>query len=706
MNAVRGDNRRGMSRTTVRIAGVTAAVLAAVALVVWWTWPGDDERAAAPPQVAAAPAAPASTAPAKGVRVGGGRRRSADEKTPDSNVQQAPPARLLVRVQGARGPLEPVAGAAVYVMDASGSDWRAVTANAGTARFDELPAGKTVVHTEIAGKKVFDRTVEVKSGEEQSLDVVAMRVGVVRGIVRDPDGRPVDTGWVRLVNGGPGTFAAGYNGNTGDDGGFEVADVPCGGTFTLMAGAPGWADSAPIEGVRLEGDPPSATREVVLQRLSSLVVRLVGPSGEDVGAAVWLDGRNALPRRASGNEYFRDSLMPGDHTITIEPKAFPKAIRQFSVAPGERADVEVRLEAGVAIEGVVVDDNGAPVANATVIAGPAAAANADADALGRRALRMHRGSESTAQTGTDGAFRLERLSPGEYALSAATESAASGAFVTVVAPASGIRVPVVAIASVRFHVVGDGDIGGIRSVRVSECPAGAPPNRAWRDTYCVMRGGADDTGAGQWVSVYSISQNARALMICGDDYAPVVVAFTPVPGRTVDLGDIHVASGLSLKGRVVATDGSPVGGVQVSAMLALGATRQCVAGNDGTFVLEHLARGPVVVRAAKEGLMGVAVLDVGHDAPKAEVVVRTVGVLEGVVRDGRGAAVARADVRVRYGFADADDEMGAWQYLTTGGDGRFATPLIAGRCLVSAGGAWVTADVAEGGKATVTLEKP
>jgi hypothetical protein len=658
-----------------------------------------DEAATAPRPPETSPAA----APVKGVRADAASRRvrrPAESPAADT-APKGPTGSLLVRVKGSgptRSGLAPLEGAAVYVIDATDADWRAVTAEAGSARFEDLPAGATVVRVETSGRKAVERKVVLKAGEEETVDVLAFRVGTLRGIVRDPDGRPADTAWVHLAN------AVATDVVTNDDGSFEITDAPCGGSFTLTAGAPEWADAEPIEGIRLEGEPPAATRDVVLRRLSSVVLRIVDPSGHPVDAKVWVDGPSVDVRHRGTGEYVRDRIAPGAHTVTASSDAFPKATRSFTVAAGASADVEVRFEAGAAIEGLVVDAAGAPVPNAYVIVGRAADAadRIDAIALSRQTGRMTAGSEPGVATGADGTFRLGRLTEGDYTLSAATESAATAEAVGAHAPATGVRLVFAPLTRVSFRLVRTEEESG--SFTVTECAAGAAPNRAGTplQRFSMRRG----LNGRETVVTQIVSPGATALWICADVFAPVVVPFTPRPGELTDLGDVRVEAGLSLRGRVVGTDGKPVRGAQVVAPVGSLLRPRAVSADDGTFALEHLAPGPVVVRAAADALLGVAVLDVRRDAPPGDVVVRAPGVVHGTVRNADGTAAVSVEVAVRHAFADASDDAFEVRAATSGAEGRFKAVVAAGRCLVSAGGAWVRADVAEGGEASVTLEKP
>jgi hypothetical protein len=585
----------------------------------------------------------------------------------------------------------------VYVIDARDGDWRAVTATAGSARFDELPAGKTVVHVEVKGRKALDKTVSLVAGEETSVDVLAFVVGAIRGTVRDPDGRTVDDAWVRA---GSDAHSGGVDTVTNDDGTFEIADVPFGVDLTLTAGAPEWADAEPVNGVRPDGDPPVAVRDLTLRRHASLVIRVLDTEGRPADARVTIDGSTNMVRERGTGEFARERIAPGAHTVAAKPANLPEVRQTVTLAAGETTDVALRLIKGEAIEGVVVDANGAPVGDATVIAGPAA--EAEPASLVLRAARISSRSEVSTQSADDGSFRLEHLAAGDYALSAAGDLCASASFVAAHAPSSGNRIQVSPTSRITFRVVGSDTT--VKGIGVSACAPGAPPNRSAGGAAFIPRYTTEEGGVRLQIS--GLLHEVRALSICGETFAPVVVAVTPVAGAATDLGDIHVDAGLPLKGRVVATDGKPVAGVQVAARLSAAGWRWCKSADDGTFALEHLAPGPVVLRAAADGLLGVAVLDVRRDAPPADVVVHALGVVHGTVRNADGTPAVGARVTVRHAFADASDDAFEASGAMSSAEGRFNAVVAAGRCLASAGGAWVRADVAEGGEATVTLEKP
>jgi hypothetical protein len=314
---------------------------------------------------------------------------------------------------------------------------------------------------------------------------------------------------------------------------------------------------------------------------------------------------------------------------------------------------------------------------------------------------MTLGTEFHVQSGADGTFRLGTLAEGDYALTAATESAGSAAAAFVHAPATGVRLVVTPLTRVTLRLVVADDVTLVGKFSVGECAADAAPNRVRANRLRVtMRPGATPR---ETVVTATVSRDARALWICNDQGAPVVVPFAPRAGELTDIGEVRVNSGLTFRGRVVAQDGSPVGGAEVEARIAPYMRWTTKSAADGTFALAHLAAGPAAVYAQADGQFGAAVVDVSADAPRSDVRLRVVGTLKGLVRGPDGAPVAGVAVSVRHWFVDDADGDGRSLPAVTDAEGRFAKAVAPGRCLVSAGGDSVRADVPEGGEAAVTV---
>ena len=99
-----------------------------------------------------------------------------------------------------------------------------------------------------------------------------------------------------------------------------------------------------------------------------------------------------------------DDVPPGRHTVTVGARgAKPRLIEGVELRAGEATDLgRIALESGLTLEGTVVDREGAPVAEATVLAG--AQLLGDGRRLGSTALQ--------AKTDPRGRFSLEGIAPG------------------------------------------------------------------------------------------------------------------------------------------------------------------------------------------------------------------------------------------------------------------------------------------------------
>src|SRR6185295_1163900 len=171
---------------------VAALLVSCVAAALWLASRDADD---APPRIDA-PSTPktAHVAPTKARRA-----NPAVVAAPD-----APHATLLVRVV-AVSTRAPLAGAAVYVTDGAGDDWRAETSADGASRFDELAPGDVVVHAEAARRVSADRRVALPDGATENVELALDDAVAVEGSVVDADtGIAIPGAVVRLVHRGVG----------------------------------------------------------------------------------------------------------------------------------------------------------------------------------------------------------------------------------------------------------------------------------------------------------------------------------------------------------------------------------------------------------------------------------------------------------------------------------------------------------------------
>jgi protocatechuate 3,4-dioxygenase beta subunit len=768
----RGENDRGMSRFSVRHVVVAAFVLLAAGAAAFWLRDAETStNADAPPSVETPP--PAKTqhaAPAKARRTKSGVATSPD----------APRAAVVVRVIGSTNRAA-IDGAAVYVTDGDGDDWRAETDAEGAARFDELAVGQATVHAEAKNRVSANRTAVLVEGANKVVEVelddaVAVegtvvdaesgaalaaatvqffardvsggpkvatdetkadaqgrfrfadapaagvvnvtasasdhsrgscltalpaaggavarvdfrldRTGTLRGVVRDPDGRPVDGAWVhvawRQTAGAEGGDAV-----TDESGAFVVHDVRVGDPLRVTAGAPGWSDSAPLDVPMFARGAMDRAVDVALRRCATLVVRVLEPSGVVVaGATASLDGSWAFASNAD-HSLVRKDVAPGTHALVVRAAGFPELAREVVIAEGERAEVVVQLVAGVSVSGVVVDETGNPVVGASVWV-------VDADAA--PSVNARTSGRPGATSGDGGSFRIEMVAPGRRGL-LVTDWFADAKVHPIDAPADGVRIVVPAAAAFVLHVALPP--GAARPKRIHVVPNDPA---AGRDIGVDVKGsnGIDLT---DWMerSVVRgvVSAKTTKLWLDVAGYVPQSVAIRPEPGKEIDLGEVRLDVGVTLKGRVVDGAGHPIARVSVycSAYRSGDGARTA---DDGTFEMAGVARGRVLLRVFAGARTGLAVVDATDDAPRAVIVLRQMGVLRGLVVDAAGTPVRDAAVLIRHAYVETWDGA-AGLNVTTDARGAFEAAVAAGRCRVSFGDASAETTVPEGGESSVRV---
>jgi hypothetical protein len=255
---------------------------------------------------------------------------------------------------------------------------------------------------------VTSAELHVAQGQSTDITLVLSAASAVRGTVVDADDHPV-AGATLFVEGVPWIVRSATSDAAGA---FRLAIVPYGVT-SLVAVARGYKSARvalprredPVElvvRVRLETGAP-AEGQVLDPDGNPIKARIVACDGQpsEASAVSADDGTFQLPASAIGCSAVaqHDEYEASDAVVLVE---------------GRRA--ELRLRPGGAIEGVVVDDRGAPVPSFTV--GVESYSGAQS-----RSLR------STPPRKVDdalGAFRLEKLAPGRYVLGAGAAGKPTG----------------------------------------------------------------------------------------------------------------------------------------------------------------------------------------------------------------------------------------------------------------------------------------
>ena len=329
-----------------------------------------------------------------------------------------PAGRLSGRVVAVPGGA-PVAGARVAAGGAA-----AATEADGTFLLEDLPPGTFPVEVAREGMLAVDRPlVRIEAGRTASVaDLRLARLGSVAVLLRRADGTPVAGAALRLLPA-------------------EGAPAPPGPPAAALSGPDGRARLAPVAAaaghrVLVEPEPPLAPRVtgafallpgeafdlglLVLDGGGFLGGTVLGPDGfPAAGAEVTLFDGGEDPLRAAADPaaggplrrtvpcapdgtFLLDRVPAGSRSLLARaPGRLPATLTRIPVAAGAgRRDLALVLRAGLSLEGVLLDADGAPVVDAllTVLRPPL-------NAEGGR-----------ARTGQGGVFRMEGLDPGAVRL--------------------------------------------------------------------------------------------------------------------------------------------------------------------------------------------------------------------------------------------------------------------------------------------------
>jgi RNA polymerase sigma-70 factor (ECF subfamily) len=391
---------------------IAAVVLFALGLIVWSRHPVVDQRPAieAPKAVRAESleSSPLASTPESAAR----------ESLVPSTVAQplsAPQASandgsLRVEVVWERDG-SPASGVGVLVGQTDDSGWtfdsEYTTGTDGSLLADHLAPG----HARILVDRGGIGHGRIEAGK-QDLQRVAIPNGVhVRGRVIDSDSRILADAVIEL------SYSSSANraheiARSGSDGLFEIDSVEV--KTSISARKPGWAPSFTQEIEGCVGD--TVEIELVLPgRGGSLQGRVIGPEAKPIACASVSIGplhryAVSLPNERRGTvpnmqhastdadgRFHVDGLALGENSVVVDAIGFPRCTSQATVRDQECADLELHLEPGAVVRGVVSDPDGLPASNVTI--------EIQDTKLGVRAR---------TRSGATGSYVVERLPAGKY----------------------------------------------------------------------------------------------------------------------------------------------------------------------------------------------------------------------------------------------------------------------------------------------------
>ena len=324
---------------------------------------------------------------------------------PTGSAEQAPPeGKVLLsgRVVDSEG--EPVDGARVAAYTGSRALQAGETATNHGAYALEVDPGRLVLVAEHEKGLVASAELLLSPGAQVKNLVLALGpVRTIRGKITAESGDAV-AGAALKIDGVPWLHRDAVS---DADGGYRVLRVPSL-EATLRVSAAGYQPTSVKLGATAA---PEELLDIKLRKESDVEGQVLDPERRPLRAAVLAcDGKEPGQRISTDGE--------GKFKLAREFARCPLVAYHDQFAPSEptlaeRGSVELRLQAGGAIAGVVVEESGGPVGSFFV------GIESFVPAFGER-LNM-RAAEPRSFEDRGGAFLLEKLTPGNYVLSVGAE---------------------------------------------------------------------------------------------------------------------------------------------------------------------------------------------------------------------------------------------------------------------------------------------
>lgn len=531
---------------------------------------------------------------------------------------------------------------------------------------------------------------------EKSVDMplALPRAAAARGRVVDGESRPVadvkikalptsQEAFIHMMRTGRGFDNPSTSGRSDADGRFELAFLPAATGFTLSLEKEGFS---PVRH-EVPPAPEGAGRPAIEIRMEAGRVgvgQVVDAAGEPVAGATVALGRK---ERDKGSPMFfimnqAEDGKNGDATDTdgrfrlpdLANGVFDLEVTADGYAPAEIPGVRIEgppgevdlgtvvLEIGLAVSGLVVDPNGAPVAEAGVSV-----------ERNRQDFRMRRRGDETPDTRTDttGRFTVGPAREGESLLVVVGKEGFTQArhSVKITADPEPLRIVLKAAARLSGRVV-DADGEPVVSAWLSARPL---DREAWQ----AMRTSARTDEDGRFL-IDNLDPGPTTLMVRAEGFQPFeLTGLELVAGQ--ELGDVDVVlkRGATIVGTVRDADGRPVAQARVMIQRMSGgggmmSTRGEETDADGRFRLTGVAAGPAIL----------VVQDASRRETKKSIEIRSgsqtvdLAFEEGVEVSGRvvdpdGAPVAGANVFLEPAFTSGRAIYRSSSGLQTAADGSF-----------------------------------
>jgi 5-hydroxyisourate hydrolase-like protein (transthyretin family) len=355
---------------------------------------------------------------------------------------------------------------------------------------------------------------------------------------------------------------------------------------------------------------------------------------------------------AEDDGWFRfHALAAGKVALHVEADDHLPSSREVEVVEGKETKVEIRLDPGASITGVLLDAKGEPQAGVRV--------GVDLELpdplSGWTAITAR-----IATTDAEGRFALHALLPGRYELEARQETYGLTGAVEVVAPAKDVvvRGRWLGKATLRFLL-----------------PDGSPLDEGvwvWRKAGGGYASGSLEELDDGRIEIEGLSEEPRSYDFVVEGYAPVSRALRVTPGTAAATETITLDPGVTLEGRVLTPDGTPAAGADIRAGRLPIETAE-----DGTFVLEHAPRGLLHLSVkAGDAPRTWFVVDVGATKAPLDLAVRRGATIDLRMEDAEGEPAANQQVSYDHLVDGTWERTGGGR---TGPDGHMRGPVASGR---------------------------
>jgi protocatechuate 3,4-dioxygenase beta subunit len=370
-----------------------------------------------------------------------------------------------------------------------------------------------------------------------------------------------------------------------EDGTFALDNVPPG-TLFVVASAPGYV-SARLN-VTVEEGKTAGGLELRLETGVQLTGRVTGPDGtplgdvtvradaSDAGAFMTWGPETTAVTDANG-EYSLETLSPGDATISFAHADYVPSRKQVMLKGGE-TKLDVQLSAGRRVTGVVVTEEGVPVADAQVSAHGAG---------------INGGSARTAANGT---FEMDALPAGRYRFSASKPGASGGSVDDVdISSQQQVRITMHAGATISGRII------GLAPEELALVKIEAYAERG------SVTGSADSSGN------YRLQGAPTGSVTIYAEVGSYGSSLRTSPMRTVDVApgasetvDLTFRNDITIRGRVV-RDGKPLPGAHLTFLPKDGSAQtygSTSTNEQGVYSLGGLEEGEYEVTATDNGRSG------------------------------------------------------------------------------------------------------